>query len=576
MPRCCVGIVAGLASAGRRGGKGKAVGALLLATGALWVPALLTVGGSPSAAQVPDAAGDTDGRDPRDALDLSSRGGLAGADPAPNGPSYEPAISSSGRYVAIRSAASNLVGSDTNAVDDIFVFDFVSVTTRRVSVSSTGAEADNASSDPAISADGRYVAFRSDASNLVGGDSNGVADVFVRDRAAKTTTRVSVDGAGAQANGASAEPSLSADGRYVAFRSAASNLVGSDTNAADDIFVRDRTAGTTTRVSVGAAGLQANGASGAPAVSGNGGFVAFHSSASNLVGGDTNSATDVFVRSLAGATTTRVSLSAGGGQGSDPSSSPSISSDGTRIAFQSTAALASGDDNGVSDVYVRDRSANTTTWAAAWAQAQGWTSRGANSSPSISGDGRYVALALDSDVAISDLNNARDIYEYDLTSGEWAHISQDTVTGPGNKASDSPSLSSDGTRAAFESLATNFHADTNGAQDTFVHQWVKSPATGGTASGTSPAEGPAQEETQPPRHCGLAKPEAPTGEPAPDSSSGVSRHSSRPDRRRHTGVLHRNACAAPGKPTDTTMAVDSTADGRGRGDRVRISLCSVG
>jgi Tol biopolymer transport system component len=329
-----------------------------------------------------------------------------------------------------------------------------------------------------------------------------------------------VDGAGAQANGASAEPSLSADGRYVAFRSAASNLVGSDTNAADDIFVRDRTAGTTTRVSVGAAGLQANGASGAPAVSGNGGFVAFHSSASNLVGGDTNSATDVFVRSLAGATTTRVSLSAGGGQGSDPSSSPSISSDGTRIAFQSTAALASGDDNGVSDVYVRDRSANTTTWAAAWAQAQGWTSRGANSSPSISGDGRYVALALDSDVAISDLNNARDIYEYDLTSGEWAHISQDTVTGPGNTASDSPSLSSDGTRAAFESLATNFHADTNGAQDTFVHQWVKSPATGGTASGTSPAEGPAQEETQPPRHCGLAKPEAPTGEPAPDSSSG--------------------------------------------------------
>jgi Tol biopolymer transport system component len=207
----------------------------------------------------------------------------------PNGPSFEPAVSGDGRYVAIRSAASNLVDGDTNGVDDIFVSDLAAFSTSRVSLTSAGGQVGGASYEPAISADGRYVAFRSAASGIVAGDSNGVADVFVRDRTAGTTERVSVDGAGGQANGASYVPSVSADGRYVAFQSAASNLVGGDTNGADDVFVRDRTAGTTIRVSVGAGGVQANGASGSPAMSANGGFVAFDSSASNLVGSDTNS-----------------------------------------------------------------------------------------------------------------------------------------------------------------------------------------------------------------------------------------------------------------------------------------------
>jgi Tol biopolymer transport system component len=358
-----------------------------------------------------------------------------------------------------------MVDGDSNGRDDVFVYDQVGGATARVSVDSTGAQANGPSSEPSIAGDGRYVAFGSSASNLVSGDTNGAADVFVHDRTTGATTRVSVDGSGAQANKSSGSPSISADGRYVAFGSSASNLVGGDTNAADDIFVRDRSAATTTRVSVDSAGAQANAPSRSAAISGNGGFVAFDSAASNLVGADTNSVSDVFVRSLGGATTTRVSVTSGGGQANGTSSSPSISSDGGRIAFASSAALASGDGNGGGDIYVRDRAANQTTWATGWAANQGWTTGGTSSSPSISANGRYVALALHSDVQIDDLNRARDIYEYDLATGAWAHISRDDVRGAGNKVSDSPSLSADGKRAAFESSATNFYLDTNGVQD---------------------------------------------------------------------------------------------------------------
>ncbi|MEJ7893822.1 MAG: hypothetical protein WKF94_14405 [Solirubrobacteraceae bacterium] len=420
-----------------------------------------------------------------------------------------------------------MVDGDSNARDDVFVYkvgggtqiyDQLDGATERVSVASTGAQADGASSEPSISGDGRYVAFGSSASNLVSGDTNGAADVFVHDRVTGATTRVSVGGSGAQANNSSGSPSISADGRYVAFGSSASNLVGGDTNAADDIFVRDRSAATTTRVSVGSAGAQANAPSRSAAISGNGGFVAFDSAASNLVGDDTNSAGDAFVRSLGGATTTRVSVTSGGGQANETSSSPSISSDGSRIAFASSAALASGDENGGGDIYVRDRAANQTTWATAWAANQGWTSGGTSSSPAISANGRYVALALHSDVQIDDLNGAYDIYEYDLATGAWKQISRDEVRA-GNKASDSPSLSADGKRAAFESSATNFYLDTNGLQDIFVHEWVGAPVTDGAQSQavTTPDGADDQPGLGP---CSVGKPATPTSQsPAQPSSS---------------------------------------------------------
>src|SRR5438132_192115 len=187
--------------------------------------------------------------------------------------------------------------------------------TKRVSVDSLGAQAIGDSEGPSISADGRFVAFYSSAANLVGGDTNGVRDVFVRDRKTGKTTRVSVDSHGAQGNGDSDGPSISADGRFVAFLSTAGKLVGGDTNGARDVFVRDRKAGKTRRVSVGPHGAQGKGASFVPSISANGRFVAFSSVASNLVAGDTNTASDIFVRDRKRRKTTRRSGHSHGAHG---------------------------------------------------------------------------------------------------------------------------------------------------------------------------------------------------------------------------------------------------------------------
>jgi Tol biopolymer transport system component len=172
--------------------------------------------------------------------------------------------------------------------------------TSRVSVSASGAQANGSSSENAMSTNGRYVAFTSLASNLVPDDTTDVVDVFVRDRRAGTTARISVSSRGAQADNHSFGTSISADGRYVVFESNASDLVSGDTNNATDAFVRDRRAGTTSRVSVSATGAQAAGGSFGQSISANGRCVAFASWSPDLVPGDTNEAADVFVRERAG------------------------------------------------------------------------------------------------------------------------------------------------------------------------------------------------------------------------------------------------------------------------------------
>jgi Tol biopolymer transport system component len=216
------------------------------------------------------------------------------------GASFGPAISTNGRFVAFQSEANDLVPGRTNIIDDIFVHDRQTHTTRRVSISSTGVLANDGSFNAAISGDGRFVAFNSSATNLVADDTNGAPDSFVRDRLNGTTERVSVNSAEQQANGSIGFGlAISADGRYVAFSSSATNLVVNDTNNCEDVFVRDRTLGTTIRVSVASNGTQANGCSFNPAISADGQHVAFESLASNLVTGDSNNRKDVFVRHLA-------------------------------------------------------------------------------------------------------------------------------------------------------------------------------------------------------------------------------------------------------------------------------------
>jgi Tol biopolymer transport system component len=229
-------------------------------------------------------------------------------------------------------------------------------TTERVSVSTGGVQAYWPSDDPALSADGRFVAFHSDASHLVPGDTNGLGDVFVRDRRTGRTERVSVSTRGVQGDRDGGSPALSADGRFVAFHSEATNLVPGDTNGKRDVFVRDRQAGTTERVSVSTAGGQANDYSYTPAISPGGRFVAFQSLATNLVPGDTNGWGDVFVRDRQAGTTERVSVSTGGVQGNDSSYFPAISAVGRFVAFTSKATnLVPGDTNGKRDVFVRTR-----------------------------------------------------------------------------------------------------------------------------------------------------------------------------------------------------------------------------
>src|SRR5260221_597397 len=232
-------------------------------------------------------------------------------------------------------------------------------TTERVSVATGGAQGNSSHTAfqfCSISAGGRFVAFQSDADNLVAGDTNGVQDVFLRDRRSGTTERVSLDSAGTQGNYSSYYPSISTDGRFVAFASGATNLVPGDTNGAQDVFVRDRQTGTTERVSVDSAGTQGNGNSLGSSISADGRFVAFGSAASNLIAGDPNATNDVFVHDFLNGTGDRRGLASYPTRATSDLCFPSISADGRFVAFRGNASnLVPGDTNGWPDVFVRDR-----------------------------------------------------------------------------------------------------------------------------------------------------------------------------------------------------------------------------
>jgi PKD repeat protein len=282
-----------------------------------------------------------------------------------NGMSGETRVSADGRFVVFTSYATNLASPDTNGKYDVFLRDRLLGTTELVSISTSGVQGNNPSGRASVSADGRFVAFYSDTSNLVEGDINGSRDVFVRDRLLGTTELASVSSDGTHGNSYSGDPSISADGRFVAFHAWASNLVPGDTNGASDIFVRDRLLGTTERVSVSSAGVQGNGWSEFAMISGDGRFVSFFSSASNLVPGDTNGGWDIFVRDRQTLTTERVSVSSSGAQAIGVSTYPHISADGRFVTYISGASnLVAGDTNGVADIFVTGPVSNTPPTAA--------------------------------------------------------------------------------------------------------------------------------------------------------------------------------------------------------------------
>ncbi len=256
---------------------------------------------------------------------------------ASNGFSDFPSISGDGRYVAFDSTADNLVSGDTNVQVDVFVKDLATGIITRVSTDSAGREGNYASNRASISADGRHVAFGSGADNLVSGDTNATWDVFVKDLPTGLTTLASSNGVGDEGNGGSSTPSVSTDGRYVAFWSVASNLVSRDTNGQADVFVKDLSTGIITRASADDAGNEANGPSYFPSISADGRYVAFESHASNLVSGDANSASDVFMKDLKTGKILLISKGDAGTAGNGASSWASVSADGRYVAFQSGA-----------------------------------------------------------------------------------------------------------------------------------------------------------------------------------------------------------------------------------------------
>jgi Tol biopolymer transport system component len=352
-------------------------------------------------------------------VSVDSSGGQA------NGDSESPSLSGDGKLVTFNSYATNLVTGDANGNSDVFVHDLESGITVRVSVTSQGVEGNGASVSPSMSRNGRFVTFVSWASNFFSGDNQYSDDIFVHDLVTATTTLVSCNTHGDPGNDSSKSPCLSADGRFVAFASAATNLVASDTNGSWDVFLRDRQTSTTTRLSVDSQGNQGNDDSGywcsfifcvpeGVAISDDGRFVAFGSAATNLVPGDSNGADDVFLRDVIAGTTSRVSLSSQGGQGHGNSKLPALSSDGRFVAFVSWASdLVAGDLNGYEDIFLCDRQSGATTRMSV--DSQGNESNGKSYWPAISGDGQFVAFeSTASNLVPLDTNGFRDIFVRDL------------------------------------------------------------------------------------------------------------------------------------------------------------------
>jgi Tol biopolymer transport system component len=386
-----------------------------------------------------------------------------------NAGSGEPSVSGDGRYVAFVSEASNLV-VDTNDSQDVFVHDRDTGKTERVSVDSAGEEANSHSFTASISADGRYVAFLSSASNLVPGDTNGWIDAFVHDRETGRTELVSVNSAGGQLNDRTEEVQVAADGRYLAFSTRASNVVAADTNGEWDVFVHDRETGATERVSVDSAGGQADRGSYGPSISADGRQVAFASAASDLVPGDSNGRDDVFVHDRATGDTERMSIDSAGGEANSGSFEVSISADGNHVAFASLASnLVHGDSNGRLDVFVHDRGTGNTQRASI--DSAGGQLDANSSAPAISADGRQVAFQSDAASAVAgDTNGVTDVFVRDREIGRTERVSVDSAGRQANRESYGPLISADGGVVAFSSEATNLvPGDSNGMPDVFVH-----------------------------------------------------------------------------------------------------------
>ena len=377
-----------------------------------------------------------------------------------NSGSSDISISANGRYIVFRSHATNLTFPDLNAMPDIFVYDREIGTIERVNVATDGTDANDQSGACFISGDGRFVVFDSAASNLIASDLNNKWDIFVADRVSGTIERIVAD-----AN----VSSISADGWRVAFQSSANNLVSGDINGMSDAFVYDRQTGQVILISVDSDGTQGDGDSYWPHISPAGDHVAFSSVSQNLVSGDTNSLADAFLHDMTLGTTERISISSGGTQGDNRSVAASISADGNIVVFNSNATNMISVGPAQDNIFVRDRAASSTVQIST--AFGGGNADAASGGGSISADGRYVVFYSDaSNLVAVDGNSRMDVFVHDRITGEMAIVSIAADGTQGNGSSGWASISADGRYIVFESDAINLvpESDFNSAWDVFV------------------------------------------------------------------------------------------------------------
>jgi TolB protein len=385
-------------------------------------------------------------------------------------PSAAASISADGRYVAFQSGANGLSSVDNNKFVNVFLRDTQTNTTTLISRASgaDGAAAGGQSFDPSISADGRYVAFESKAPNLSGVDTDLIFNVFVRDTQANTTVLVSRQSAsdgGAGADVHALNPSISPDGRYVAFESNSYELSTADHDTYRDVFLRDIPARTTTLISraTGAAGLGGDDNSFNPSVSTNG-RVAFQSNANNLSTADDNFQINIFVRDAVANTTTLVSRAGGaaGAKADGPSYRPSINANGRFVAFESQANnFSEADNNRVMNVFRRDMDTGAMTLITRTTAGAG--ASGASGDAAISPDGRFVGFeSLANNLSTADDDTFRNVYLRDVQGAATHLVSRQSAADGGagaNGRSFAPSVSTDGRFVAFDSDALNLSAE---------------------------------------------------------------------------------------------------------------------
>ncbi|HYG23028.1 MAG TPA: Calx-beta domain-containing protein [Verrucomicrobiae bacterium] len=408
-------------------------------------------------------------------VSISADGGAAGT-----GNSEGADVSDDGRFVVFQSFASNLVAGDTNKTGDVFMRDRQAGTTSLISVNSSGSGPGNSTSeDPVLSANGRFIAFASVSTNLVGNDGNGFPDIFVRNLTNNTTTLVSVNTNGVGANGNSAHPLVSSNGMVVVFHSMAGDLAPGDTNNTWDVFARNLETGTTVLVSRGITNQLGNAASLVMALSADGRYVAFQSDASNLTTNDSNNADDVFLRDLQTGTTTLVSRNATGtGAGNQESRFASMTRDGRYIGFDSRAGniVSSGGFSGRWNAYRYDRVTGSNLLISVNSIGS-FSGNDDSFDPAISEDGRHAAFESEATDLVPGYQASTtfaysQIYVRDLQTGVTTFISHEPGhLRSGNRYSMDPLISGNGQVVTFQSQSGNlaFGDGNNMEMDVFVY-----------------------------------------------------------------------------------------------------------